>query len=754
MSILSTIWQQKIFNKNPTREKVVEESPKFGTFLGVYIPCILMLFGVIIFLRLSWIVGQVGLLTSLIIITSATLIALITCISMAAISTNIDIGKGGVYYMLSRSLGIEVGSAIGIPLYLKQSLTIAFCVIGFAESLNDLIPSWPVQTIGCITLATLTILAYTSVKGALKVQVGIFIAIIASLISFFTGSEVAPMLPGTAFIDSAPPVGFWAVFALFFPAMTGVESSVSLSGDLKNPSKSLPIGTITAILSAYIIYVGITLFLVYHVPMDRLAQDPLIMQDLASIPSLIIVGIWGATLSSALGGLLAAPRTLQAIADDGIIPEFFGRTFGSTEEPRIATLATCLIAFAGIYFGSVNIIAPLLAMICLICYAVLNLSAGIETLMSNPSWRPRFSVHWSISLLGALACLIAMLMIDAGSSLISLSIIALIYSYVKKRQLKTSWEDIREGILLFFSRLAIYQLPYGSHLSKSWRPHFLIFTKSSEKHSKSLLKFSESISHSKGFLTIASFISKGSKTLESQKEISKAMTKQLKDNNINAFVQIKEANKITVGMSHMIENYGLGPLTPNTIVFGGIKKEDEPIDFIDVIHSAIKRHYNIVIMNDEKEISEENKKTSMDIHVWWDELHQQNSEFMLILASMLQRNPLLKKTRICLKSIVSNEFSRQDKLEQFQKLSIEKRLPLDIEVLVSPNPETDRLDLVKKFSSNAEVVLISLNPPPDEEEKFNHYVDYLEVLSKASIDLPSLTLVLSSNRTPVKMILK
>jgi len=740
--------------KNSNINNVKTENPKFGTFLGVYVPCILMLFGVIIFLRLSWIVGQVGLVTSLIIITAATLIALITSLSMAAISTNINIGKGGVYYMLSRSLGIEVGSAIGIPLYLKQSLTIAFCTIGFAESLNDLIPSWPIHTIGFTTLGILTILAYTSVKGALKVQVGIFIAIIGSLISLFTGSELVPIHAESLEIIPIQSFGFWAVFALFFPAMTGVESSVSLSGDLKDPSKSLPIGTISAILSAYAIYIGITLFLCYRVPMDRLAQDPLIMQDLASFPSLIIVGIWGATLSSALGGLLAAPRTLQAISDDGIIPKFFGKTFGSTEEPRIATLVTCLIAFAGIHFGSINVIAPLLAMICLICYAVLNLSAGIETLMSNPSWRPRFSVHWSISLIGALGCFIAMIMIDAGSSLLSLLIIALIYFYVKKRQLKTSWGDIREGILLFFSRLAIYKLSYGNHLSKSWRPHFLIFTKSSEKHSKNLLNFAESISHSKGFLTIASFISKGSKTVENQKEISSKMTKQLKDHNINAFVQIKEASKITVGMSHMIENYGLGPLTPNTIVLGGIKKEDEPIDFINVLESAIKRHYNIVIMNDEREATEKNQKALTDIHVWWNDEYKQNSQFMLILASMLQRNPLLKKARICIKSIVNNEFQKQGKLEEFQKLRVEKRLPLDIEVLVAPNGDADKLNLIKEFSKDAEVVLVSLTPPPVEEENINQYMDYLETLSKVSIELPSLTLVLSSSRTPVKIILK
>ena len=241
------------------------ENQKFGTCLGVDIPCILMLFGVIIFLRLGWIVGLVGLSEALIIITLAASIALITTLSMSSIATNTEVGKGGVYYMLSRSLGLEVGAAIGIPLFFRQSLSIAFCCIGFAESLHDLIPSWSIANIGVGTLGALTVLAYTSIRGALKVQMGIFVAIIGSLISLFTGSELIPMAQETFTPMPLATLGFWAVFAIFFPAMTGMESSVSLSGDLKNPSRSLPIGTISAILSAYLLYCGISIFLAYRV---------------------------------------------------------------------------------------------------------------------------------------------------------------------------------------------------------------------------------------------------------------------------------------------------------------------------------------------------------------------------------------------------------------------------------------------------------------------------------------------------------
>ena len=725
-------------------------SQKFGTFVGVFVPSILMLFGVIIFLRLGWIVGLAGLSTTLIIITLACIIALITVFSMSAIATNIEVKAGGVYYILSRSLGVEVGSAVGIPLYLKQSLTISFCIIGFAESLKDLIPSWDITYIGLGTLAILACVAYTSVRGAMKIQIGIFIAILASLISLFTGHEIAPIQPDSYVPNPLQSLGFWAIFAIFFPAMTGVESSVSLSGDLRNPSKSLPLGTISAIAAGYMIYSAIAIFLSYRVPVDRLIEDPLIMQDLASVPSLIMVGIWGATLSSALGGLLGAPRTLKAIADDGIAPKIFGKTYGPMEEPKIATLATCFITFLGVYFGSVNVIAPLLAMISLICYGVLNLSAGIETLISNPSWRPRVSVHWTISITGAILCLIAMLMIEPGYALLSLFLVCLIYFAIKKRELKSSWIDIQQGILLFFSRSIIYRLTRGNSAKKSWRPHFLVFTKFSEKRSTSLLKFSEAISQSKGFLTMASFVQLGTLTHQKQKEMQKEMAASLLNQNIQAFVKVNEASTDLIGMQHMMEYYGLGPLLPNTILLGGIKKEEEMTEFVKFMQSAFAKQYNIVIMNDDHGIQNVENPSKREIHLWWDHANLDNSDLMLIFAYMLQRNSNWN----FLKTTAENELQKKITLQQFQQLSIEKRLPIEVEVYISPFDVNERLDLVQEFSNDAEIILMGLAPPPKEPELVDAYISYLRKLSQAMESSPSLVLVLSSEYIPLKIILQ
>jgi solute carrier family 12 (potassium/chloride transporter), member 4/6 len=752
MSSIAAI--RKKYFKDKSSSSNIEDSQKFGMFTGVFVPCLLMLFGVIIFLRLGWMVGQVGLATSLFIITMAAFIAFISTLSMASISTNLQVGKGGVYYIISRSLGIEVGSAVGIPLYVKQVLSIAFCCVGFAESLHDLIPSFSITNIGIGTLIVLTFLAYTSVKGALKVQVTIFAILILSFISLFTGQHIQPVEPGVI-TQSFTKLGFWAIFAIFFPAMTGVESIVSLSGDLKNPSKAIPIGTILASIVSYLTYISIAIFLAYHVPIQRLASDPFIVQSVASIPSLIVLGIWGATLSSALGGLLSAPRTLQAISDDGILPKFLGKTYGKTNEPRVATVLTFLIAFIAIFLGSINIIAPMMTMICLVSYGVLNFSSGFETLMSNPSWRPRFRIPWIISFIGALLCLLTMLMIDAGVALISLLGVVIIYFAVKKKKSHGSWADIRQGILMFISRYTIYELSHGPSFSKSWRPHFLVFTKSSEEYSHNLLSFTDAISQSKSFLTMASFVSDNNINAEKKNKLSDIIAKRLKNKNIEAFVNITEGEQIPLEMRHMLKYYGLGPLKPNTVIFGGIKTGNKINEFAKTIECALNRCYNVVIVNDEIEAGSDfsHQSNNNDIHVWWDDNNQECSELMLVFAYMMQRNPNRKKCHICLKIIIKDERAKQGRIKYFQDLSLKLRLPLNIEAYVSQDPQNVKFQFMKTFSKEADIVLMSLKKPHENNESEESYESYLEKISKITKENPNIVLVLGSEHTPLDSIL-
>ncbi|MCB0406359.1 MAG: amino acid permease, partial [Bdellovibrionales bacterium] len=369
----------------------------FGTFNGVYIPSILTILGVIMYLRLGWVVGNVGLTASLLIITMASAITFLTALSIAATATNMRVGAGGAYYMISRSFGIEAGAAVGVPLYLAQALGVSFYVAGFSESLNALFPQLPPVAISVVVLTLLSILSFYSTDVALKIQNFIFLAIALSLASFFLGETPEY---GLALGEVPPEVPFWVVFSVFFPAVTGIEAGISMSGDLKDPAKSLPLGTLAAVLTGYVIYVLIAVFLDRFADAETLRSNPMVMQQVALVGGLVVVGIWGATLSSALGALLGAPRTLQALARDSILPRFIGVGHPQTDAPNTATVFTYLVSLAGVLLGDLDAIAPVLSMFFLTSYGMLNLIAGLEGFMGSPSWRPKFRTPWLLSIFG------------------------------------------------------------------------------------------------------------------------------------------------------------------------------------------------------------------------------------------------------------------------------------------------------------------------------------------------------------------
>ena len=386
--------------------KVIETSPVgLGTFGGVFTPSILTILGVIMYLRFGWVVGQMGLVKTLLIVTISTAITFITGLSISAIATDQVVRAGGAYYMISRSLGIETGGAVGIPLYFAQAFSVALYTIGFAESVNSAFPNLPI-TITVMALATtiaITALALKSADIAIKAQYVIMAAIILSLISLVFGSTVTPT--EVAVSKETGSVSFWAVLAVFFPAVTGIMSGVNMSGDLKDPKKSIPMGTLAAVGVGYVIYMCIPVLLSNRADAASLIADPLIMRKIAFWGDAILLGVWGATLSSALGSILGAPRVLQALARDNILPKrlrWLGNGHGPTDEPRLGTLFTLGVVLAVVCIGDLDAIAPILTMFFLTTYMVLNVAAGIEGFLQSPSFRPTFRIPWYISILGSI----------------------------------------------------------------------------------------------------------------------------------------------------------------------------------------------------------------------------------------------------------------------------------------------------------------------------------------------------------------
>lgn len=738
----------------PNQESAGQKQ-KFGTFIGVYVPSILMLFGVIIFLRMGWIVGAAGLYPTFIIITLATLITLITILSLSAAATNIKVGKGGVYFLISRALGIEIGSAIGIPLFLKQCISVAFCIVGFAESLHALLPQLSLTLIGLSTLAVITILTYISTNFVLKIQLFIFVGIIASLYSLFAGGEIVSEPVYEA--SQSTPYSFWMIFAIFFPAMTGLESSVSLSGDLKKPSFALPLGTITSVITAYIIYMAIPYFIWHAAPREQLIQDPMIIPHIAKYESLIILGIWGATLSSAIGGLLGASRTLQALADDKIVPSILGKEFGPHNEPHIATAITFILSFIAICFGSINLLAPVLTMICLICYTTLNLATGLEDLIANPSWRPAFPIHWSVSFIGAGLCLLAMLMINSGAAIIAMIFVVSIYVILKKKRLSSTWEDIHYGVLMFLSRFILYRLNWQKPSARAWRPNFLVFTGRPSEASNEILSFASAISQSKGFLSLASILLPEQYQQDQLPGLHQNIKTMLKQFRIEALVSLNKASSVANGMKRVILHYGLGPLSPNTIVCGGNDQHENLTSYLEVIKLAHEQGKHVVIINDEqKKLSSHvllKHKMKGNILVWWDDASQENTKLMLIFAYMLRKNPIWKRASICLMGLAKDEKMKQEKEEAFKSMIIHKRLKINREVLIRENTEEDDLAIIERHSAQAAMIFLSMRPQL-EGESLEEYARYFQRLPHKGPSFPSVALVMSANQTNLHEVLE
>ena len=470
---------------------------RFGTFSGVFTPSILTILGVVMYLRFGWVVGNAGLWGALAIVLISHLITVSTGLSVSSIATNRSVGAGGVYYIISRSLGAPVGAAVGIPLFLGQALSVSFYVVGFSESLGELVPSVSERWLGSGVCLLLTLLSLKSAVFAIKIQYGVMALIGVSLVSFFAGGR-APAPEAQAVPTSVAP--FSEVFAVFFPAVTGIMAGVGMSGDLKDPRRSLPRGTMLAIFAGFVVYASFPFMLNGHATRSELIHDSRIVWQIARVPELIYLGVWGATLSSAVGSLLTAPRTLQALAGDGLAPRVLSRGHGPFNEPRFGMLVTFALAEAGILLGDLNSIANLLTMFFLATYGLTNLACGLEKWAASPSFRPDFRVPAWVSLAGAFACFYVMSVIDLLSMAAALVLCGLIFAFVERRALGTTYGDARHGIWSALVRTGLQRLHRTGFHPQNWRPNLVIMGGEVEKRAH-LLELGSSIVQDRGIVT-------------------------------------------------------------------------------------------------------------------------------------------------------------------------------------------------------------------------------------------------------------
>jgi amino acid transporter len=718
---------------------------QFGTFKGVFTPSILTILGVIMYLRFGWVIGNVGLIPTLIIVTLSSSVTFLTALSVSALATNMKVEGGGAYYIISRSLGIEIGAAIGLPLFLAQALSISFYVVGFAESIVQIIPILDIRSVGSFTLIILFFIAFKSADFALKTQYFILAMIALSLVSFFmgTGNNIVPLSPDILVPQKEK---FWAVFAVFFPAVTGIMAGLSMSGDLKNPEKSIPWGTLTAVACSYAIYMAIPIFFIHIVKDFRVFLiDSMIMYKVARWGYFVLAGIWGASLSSAMGSLLGAPRTLQAISKDRIIFRFIGRGFGDKQEPKIAMFVSFLIALAGIMAENLNMIASILTMFFLTAYGLLNLSAGFGKLIGSPSWRPKFKVHWAFSFAGAFGCFASMFMINPGATFIAIFISIGVYTLMKRRRLKSHWGDMKYGIIMLMVQFGLYKLTSKKPDEKTWRPNILVLSGSPTSRWY-LIEFANAITLGYGLLTVATILPERHISGQRKENMEKTIQSFLQERNVRALVKVYPADDLMHGISALIKGYGFGPIEPNTVLLGEKEDEEDVIPFAELVRLMHENKRNVVILREGYLSHIERKPRRIDI--WWGQKGN-NAGLILALAYLLRTSPSWFNSKMVLKTILFSENDREDTEKGLRTFVEQARLDADVETIKID--DSGIFGLINTHSRDADFVFIGLRPPAENEtaEEYSRY--YKNIIQKTK-NIPIVAYVLSSEDIDFKKI--
>eukprot|EP01084_Bolivina_argentea_P108180 193328_1 len=622
---------------------------QLGTINGCYVPCLLNIMGIVLFERLGWGIGQVGIRNVLLIYLFAELAAILTVLSLSAIVTNGNMKGGGSYYMISRTLGAEFGGSVGILFYCAYAVNIAFCCSGCAEEIiktwyqNDkYLSDWQLNLIfsssilfGCFGVALMGARIFTKVNVFLFMI--IFISVVLAILAGFSRPQfVLHDYQQSKYIHQAWNVeqlkANWInhcpncftvhmVFGVLFSGVTGLMEGANLSGDLANPEKSIPTGTLSAICTAITVY----LFMIVSFGGSF---DSNILRAVTTIPQnvswgyigyyLSILGVLISSSSSALGSLFGGSRVLQAIARDRIFPGIFnilgyGTVVG--DEPMIAVIATWLFAQCLLFIGGINAIAPIATSFFCLSYLTVNLCCFLLCISGQTNFRPLFKYYskWT-ALLGLIMNIFIMFYVDFKFASISLFCAFCIFIYLIYRNAKTknNWGDVGSSVI--FHQLRKYLLKLNTKNidghSKLWRPHILLLV---DNHQLSLIDFCNNLK--KGGLYIIGVCIEGEfGDFDQTINIRNNWIEFIDTNGLKAFPQINIAPNIRNGLENLILLSGLGALQANTIVLPLIrihkkennhnkieeKEEEEEEEESIVIHDDTEQEENIINKNGNK----------------------------------------------------------------------------------------------------------------------------------------------------------
>lgn len=703
-----------------------QKRAKLGTFAGVFTPSVLTILGIILFLRLGYVVGNAGLARALVIICVANLISVLTSFSLAAIATNMKVKGGGDYYLISRTLGIEFGGALGIVLFLAQSISIAFYCIGFGEVVSGIIAGpgsgYLPQLIAGGALIFLFSLAWFGADLATKFQYVVMVFLVLALVSFYWGGigKWDTQLLVQNWSTDGSKAEFWVLFALFFPAVTGFTQGVSMSGDLKDTGKSLPSGTFAAVALSLIVYFSAAVIFAASSPLDALSTDYGIMKKTAVFGIFIDAGVIAATLSSAMASFLGAPRILQSLSGDKIFPLLnpFAKGYGETNNPRRGVLLSLCIAGITIALGQLDLIAGIVSMFFLISYGLLNYATYFEAAAQSPSFRPRFRWYNKyLSLLGFLSCMGVMVAIDFKTSIAAIAVIIGIYQYLKRDSTPARWADGQRSSRLTEVRKNLLAAQEDLEHPREWRPHILALSNDSDQMMR-LLDFSLLIEGKSGITTAVQIIQgSGFRALKLKEKQENKLKIEMKERKIHAFHLVVSAADVSMGLSVLFQSFGIGPVRANTVVFSWNKNDadpHEPIkhpDYKKFLRLPLQFGCNIILLDDKYlDLSLSDPEPSKTIDVWWKD--NDTSRLMLLLAYLMTRNEQWESSQIrllCFHLDQDNEETQQmlsKMLEEVRINAVPKIiLGVDADTIVNTSRDSDLVFLPVSLTNGLPFVL-------------------------------------------------
>ncbi|MEN8376209.1 MAG: amino acid permease [Gemmatimonadota bacterium] len=693
----------------------------FGT-APVFLASISTILGAIMFLRFGYAVGNVGMLGAFAIIVIGHMVTIPTALAIAEIATNRKVEGGGEYFIISRSFGVSIGGAIGIALFLSQAISVAFYMIAFAEAFRPLTGVLE-RSLGLgfdprlVSIpATLALVALMLTRGAhvgvkaLYVVVG---TLAASLILFFLGSPIGGSgEAGAGLLDRvAGSDDFMLVFAICFPAFTGMTAGVGLSGDLANPSRSIPLGVMSAGVVGMLVYFALVVKLAMSASPAALVADPLVMSRIAVWGPIIPIGLAAATLSSALGSILVAPRTLQAIAADRVVPltgpnRYLSDGVGNSNEPRNATIVTAVIAIVVVLFGSVNLVARIVSMFFMVTYGALCAISFLEHFAARPGYRPVFRSKWWLSLLGAIMCLLLMIQMDLLFALLALGVMGGLYFVIRSAR-GAEADDLAaifHGVMTQASRYL--QIRIQKWRTGDWRPSVIMITPRTFDRAAPF-RFLSWLGHRYGFGTYLHYIPGylNSTTVAEAKQVMPQLMESARKKSSAVYVDTIISPSMGSALAQSLQVPGVSGMENNTVMFEfSVHDERAVVDEVTrACEMASPTGMNRVVLRHGDHFFGDRR----DLHVWLTWNDYGNAALMILMSYILLGHEDWRHGEMSIFAAVpGDEVAAQT--ERLQGMIQDGRIPVSRKNLrILPTGKgTDFHALVERRSADADLVVV------------------------------------------------